>query len=158
MPPDFVSSAPQGVLVLLSSMLSSDPLRRPSAHDLLASPIIPVGVDLDHELLHAPHGALFSRVLNGVFAQPTPDFRDLAFDCSSSATSVMHSRLTIILRHVMARSGSVLIMPTSIATPQTPHFSADSLPVSFNATAPCASISTKSSLAQRRCLDLLRRR
>ena len=87
MPPAFVKATPQGVVTLIGMLLARDPASRPTAAQLLSSPLLPHRSELESgymqeavAALSAPHSMFFSTLLGRLFSMLTQDYVYLSFD------------------------------------------------------------------------------
>lgn len=92
MAPEFRKQAPESLLKLLELLLAKDPNARPSAEELLRSPLLPQRSEVEtaymEEAVRAlsnPHSAFFNSLMSRLLSRPTQDYVDLAYDMPSQS-------------------------------------------------------------------------
>jgi Protein kinase domain len=100
-PKSFVESVPENAQRLILLCLERDPLKRPSAEDLLKSDLLPRKIELEQryleealQLLTSSQSSSYVQILNALFARPTMDAVNLTFDTDVAvkANNMSHVR------------------------------------------------------------------
>jgi serine/threonine protein kinase/histidyl-tRNA synthetase len=108
MPDSFVKGSPDAVVKLLAWLLRLNPSERPTAKEVLSSPLLPRRVDVETaymdeaaRALSQPHSAFFGRLLTSLFSRPTQDYVDFSYEATQPAKDSAHMQGCGVLRRVM---------------------------------------------------------